>query len=553
VLGPPAWIGEGNQPSVDYGYSVAGAGDVNGDGFADVIVGAREHTNGQLQEGRAYVYLGSATGLSTTPDWTVESDQDFAILGQAVSSAGDVDGDGYDDVLVSAPWYDTLLGDDGRVWLYRGSSTGLSATPAWSYDGDQFSMKFGYSLAPAGDVNGDGYDDIVVGAIGSDGSGTNDQGRAYLFLGSPSGLSTTPAWTADGSQTLELFGFSVAGAGDVNADGFDDVLIGANRYSNGQGGEGRAVLYLGSPGGLSATPAWSREGNQSGAAYGIAVAGAGDVNGDGYSDALVGAYRYDAGQVDEGRAYLYLGSATGLSTVAAWIAEGDQTDAHFGTSVGSAGDLSADGFSDVIVGAFFFESGESEEGGAFLFMGSPSGPSPTAAWVAEGNQVRAHLGHALGGAGDVDGDGYDDVLISALDYDVDQPNEGAVFLYAGRSTALAVVRNGDGTNPSGYSAVTQPVLGSPWLLDVDVTTPGHLGSLVSVGLGGAISGPHTSGLLQGQLLVRGPFLVDFAAGSHAIALPAEVALFGTTLATQAATFTAGVVRLNNAIDATLGY
>jgi len=136
---------------------------------------------------------------------------------------------------------------------------------------------------------------------------------------------------------------------------------------------------------------------------------------------------------------------------------------------------------------------------------------------------------------------------------VDQPSEGAVFLYAGRSTALAFVRNGDGTNPAGYSAVTQPVLGSPWLLDVDVTTPGHLGSLVSVGLGGAITGPHTSGHLQGQLLVRGPFLVDFAAGSHAIALPAEVALFGTTLATQAATFSAGVVRLNNAIDAMLGY
>jgi len=553
VLGPPAWIGEGNQASADYGYSVAGAGDVNGDGYGDVIVGAREHTNGQLQEGRAYVYLGSAAGLSTTPDWTVESDQDFAILGQAVASAGDVDGDGYDDVLVSAPWYDTLLGDDGRVWLYRGSSTGLSATPAWSYDGDQFSMKFGYSLACAGDVNGDGYSDVVIGAIGSDGAGTNDQGRAFLFLGSPAGLSTTPAWTADGVHTFELFGESVAGAGDVDGDGFDDVLVGSYGYTNGQGGEGRAVLYLGSAGGLSSTPAWSREGNQQGAAYGTDVASAGDVNGDGYSDVLVGAYRYDAGQVDEGRAFLYLGSASGLSTVAAWKAEGDQGDALFGYSVGSPGDLNADGFSDVVVGAVWFESGEVEEGAAFLYMGSSSGLSPTPAWIAEGNQVRADFGYALGAAGDVNGDGHDDVLISALRFDVDQPNEGAVFLYAGRSTALAVVRNGDGTNPTGYSTVTQPVLGSQWLLDIDVATPGHLGSLVSVGLGGAISGPHASGLLQGQLLVRGPFLVDFAAGSHTIPLPAEVTLFGTTLATQAATFTAGVVRLNNAIDATLGY
>ena len=113
------------------------------------------------------------------------------------------------------------------------------------------------------------------------------------------------------------------------------------------------------------------------------------------------------------------------------------------------------------------------------------------------------------------------------------------------------MRNGNGTNPLGYAALTEPVLGQDWLVSVDIATPGHLASIVSFGLGGPVSGPTLNGFLQGQLLVLGPLLPpDIAVGSHAISVPLDLALLGATLATQGSTFTPGLVRLNNAIDAT---
>ena len=120
------------------------------------------------------------------------------------------------------------------------------------------------------------------------------------------------------------------------------------------------------------------------------MATAGDVNGDGFSDVIVGALLYDNGETDEGRAYVYHGSAAGLATTAAWTAESNQDDAHFGYSVATAGDVNGDGFSDVIVGAYVYDNGETNEGRAFVYHGSAAGLSPTAAWTAESNQAGAH-------------------------------------------------------------------------------------------------------------------------------------------------------------------
>ncbi|NLF78714.1 MAG: hypothetical protein GX573_23725, partial [Chloroflexi bacterium] len=130
--------------------------------------------------GQAYVYLGSATGLAASPAWTAKGDQAYAYFGFAVGTAGDVNGDGYSDVVVGAHGYDGDQMAKGRAHLYLGSATGLAASPAWTVEGGNAFDGLGYSAGAAGDVNGDGYSDVIVGAPGA---GTG--GRAYVYPGAP--------------------------------------------------------------------------------------------------------------------------------------------------------------------------------------------------------------------------------------------------------------------------------------------------------------------------------------------------------------------------------
>jgi hypothetical protein len=368
----PDWTGESNQNGANFGYSVATAGDVNGDGFSDVIVGAYLYDNGEADEGRAFVFHGSAAGLSTTPAWTAESNQAGALFGTSVSTAGDVNGDGFSDVIVGANLYDNIQGNEGWAFAYYGSESGLATTAAWTAESNQSDAYFGFSVATAGDVNGDGFSDVICGApfYGNE----QGEGGAFVYHGSAGGLVTAPAWTAEANQTFAEFGTSVATAGDVNGDGFSDVVVGAIKYDNGETDEGRAFAYNGSAAGLDATPDWTTESNQVGAYFGGAVATAGDVNGDGFSDVIVGAQRYDNLQTNEGVAFAYYGSAVGLGAGADWTDESNLTDGRFGCSVANAGDVNGDGFSDVIVGAHqTANDGQTNEGHAFAYHGSPAG------------------------------------------------------------------------------------------------------------------------------------------------------------------------------------
>jgi hypothetical protein len=366
----PNWTAEPDQSYAYFGYSVAGAGDVNGDGFDDVIVGADSYSNGQIQEGRAFAYYGSAAGLSTTPNWTAESNQTFAFFGYSVAGAGDVNGDGFDEVIVGASSYDNGQSNEGRAFAYYGSATELRAAPDWTAESDQELASFGYSVAGAGDVNGDGYGEVIVGASSYDNAQTNE-GRAFAYHGSAAGLSTSPNWTAEPDQASAQFGNSVAGAGDVNGDGHDDVIVGAWTHDNGQTDEGRAFAYLGSAVGLSTAPNWTAEANQSSAYFGVSVAGAGDVNGDGFDEVIVGAWLYDHGQTDEGRASVFCGSAPGLKVSSCRRGESNQASAYFGVSVAGAGDVNGDRYDDRIVGVSNYDHGQSDEGAAVARYGGP--------------------------------------------------------------------------------------------------------------------------------------------------------------------------------------
>ena len=426
-LSGPGWIANGNQDGANLGISVGAAGDVNGDGFADVIMGAYLYDNGQSNEGRALVYLGSPSGPQAAPAWTAESNEPLSSFGFSVSTAGDVNGDGYADVIVGATRHDNPQEDEGGAWLYLGSAAGLATIAAWAAESNLEYSRFGGSVGTAGDVNGDGYADVIVGARFF-GEAQSEKGKAYVYHGSPAGLSTVPNWSVEGTQNNQQFASSVRTAGDVNGDGYDDVVVGSS-------GTNSAFVFHGSATGLSTSAAWTTQIGQAIAQFGSSVGTAGDVNGDGYDDVIVGALLFDNGQTDEGAAFLYHGSPSGLAATAAWTTEGDQAGALFGNSVGAAGDVNGDGYADVIVGAPLYDNVESAEGRAFVYLGSAAGLATGSAWTAESDQAAANLGRSVAGAGDVNNDGYADVIVGASTFDHTQADEGRVSVFFGSSAA----------------------------------------------------------------------------------------------------------------------
>ena len=232
-----------DQASVDFGSSVASAGDVNSDGHDDVIVGAPRWDGQQVDEGRSYLYLGSASGLQSNPTTLDPTDQASAFFGTAVAAAGDVNSDGYDDVIVGAYLWDGQQSNEGRSYLYLGSSSGLQSNPTTLDPTDQASTLFGTSVAAAGDVNSDGYDDVIAGAYGWDGQ-QPEEGRSYLYLGAASGVQSSPTALDPTDQPGAFFGYSVAAAGDVNSDGYEEVIVGAYAWDGQQEDEGRAYLFM---------------------------------------------------------------------------------------------------------------------------------------------------------------------------------------------------------------------------------------------------------------------------------------------------------------------
>jgi hypothetical protein len=432
----PSWFLSGPQDGARFGTGVATAGDVNGDGFDDVLIGAAGMTSTEAGDGKIFVFHGSAAGLAMTPAWTLEAEQTDMTMGNAVGTAGDVNGDGFDDVIIGAPLYDNGQQNEGRAFVYLGSAAGLAATPAWTGESNQAAAQFGTSVATAGDVNSDGFADVIVGAPNFD-NGQADEGRAYVYHGSASGLSAAAAWTSESNQPSSAFGRSVAGAGDVNGDGYADVIVGANQYSNVQPSEGAAFVYHGSATGLATTEAWRAESHQTGSNWGFSVATAGDVNGDSYADVVIGAPTFSSVPPTCGGIFVYAGSATGLQNFSFFPMGSDQSNSQFGTSAGTAGDVNGDGVSELVVGAYQYDNGQTNEGQVSVFTGNALGVSFFTSWTAEGNAAQLEFGRSVGNAGDVNGDGYSDVIVGAPGFTNGQTREGRALVYLGSATGSA--------------------------------------------------------------------------------------------------------------------
>ncbi len=341
--------------------------------YADLVVGAPEYNNGISKAGAAMVYYGSEAGLADVPDWSYVSPQRDANLGNAVAGGGDLDGDGYDDLIVASRWYSDTFAKEGAVLIFYGSAQGLPqpASPDLMITGRQAGALLGSAVAAGGDANGDGYDDVLIGAPQYNGV-LVDQGAVFLHLGGPGGLSPTPAWAAYGPQEGSWLGGAVAWAGDVNGDGYDDLAAGAPGDAL-RVPYGTVYVYYGAAGGPGLHPGAVMTVAQPGSCFGTALAGARDMDGDGYDDLLAGAYRLAyavAPQNAEGAALLYFGSRTGIASAPGWVRWGDKANATYGFAVGSAGLPDGTGSPAITVGAPYYKLDDKTPlGRAFVHFG----------------------------------------------------------------------------------------------------------------------------------------------------------------------------------------
>ena len=391
-----AWTATGTSTYTGLGISVAGAGDVNGDGLGDFVVGGHYAS---ASRGTAQLYLGASSGPGASADQTWSGGATGDLFGTSVAGAGDVNGDGWDDVLVGAPGYGAA---EGAAYLYSGSAAGPSAAASTTLLGTTSYSSFGAAVAGIGDVNGDGFDDVAVGAYQT----SSNTGEVLVYLGSAAGLSSTASVTIAAPSAGIYFGESVAGAGDIDGDGYDELLVGARGYG---GGVGRAYLFAGSSTGVASTARWTYSGTTSNENVGSGVAGLGDIDGDGLDDVGIGARGYSS---FSGRVYVFHGSAAGLPSAANTTLSGTASSGYFGQAITGLGDLDGDGHGEVAVGAPYAST---YAGAAYVFEGSSTGLGTTAVATIAGSAT-AQLGTSVASPGDTDGDGANDLLVGAVRY-----------------------------------------------------------------------------------------------------------------------------------------
>ena len=418
--GAPTATRTGTQSGEEFGSAVAGVGDVNGDGYEDVLVGAPGFSNGESGEGAVFGFMGSPAGLSTISTWSKESDFVTGALGSSLDRIGDVNGDGYDDVAIGAPGADGIGTNAGMVWLYYGSASGLSITPALSLDGAAANAELGATIVGAGDVNGDGFVDWAATSAGTDTVTWYPGGTGAVSGGSPI---TAPAATV-------AFGARMAGGGDVDGDGFDDLLISDSLLpdpNNGSVAAGTVYLYFGSATGLVTSPGWEKNGVAANYELGSDVALT-DVNGDGLSDVVAGtAGRPCADGAGCGGFTTFLSTAGVGPGGASNDVAGTQADARLGATLTAAGDVNADGYADVVVGEPLYDGTVGAEGRLHLHLGASTGLTNVAAWDHASGMAAVTMGNALASA-DVNGDGWPDLVAGGPDVG---GGDGQVLVFEG--------------------------------------------------------------------------------------------------------------------------
>jgi len=428
----------------EVGRAVAGGGDIDGDGLADVLVGAPGFEYLGTPWGGSFAFFGASLGGQSFVDL---SGADATLLGgrdgtsragERLSALGDIDGDGKSEFLTAAPSGGSVVDLWPGDQIAPGGTWDGSMSLAW-FTGEGLDEGAGSGLASAGDVDGDGVPEILVGAP-QNSEAASDAGKAYLILGA-SILAGTQAssWNASlsdadiaivGAAAGDRLGTSVAGVGDVDGDGLDDFLLGAPFADDGAApNAGKAYLFLGSSlsaaSSLTAASADRVYVGASGSRAGDTVAGLGDINGDGYSDFAIGT---GIG----GRAYVVLGSPTSPSAVdlPSAAAATVETGSAERVAVSGAGDVDGDGMKDLLLG----RPGWQQTGGAALVLGSTLAAGSLLQWESSdalfvGEAAGDLAGFCTAGVGDVDGDGRDDLMFGAPNNGFLSPGAGRAYLF----------------------------------------------------------------------------------------------------------------------------
>ncbi len=474
------------------GRSVSSAGDINGDGFVDVIVATQRF--GSSANDSSYVIFGRASGFE--PAFTLSDlngSNGFRLDGVArsdysgnpVSAAGDVNGDGFGDLLIGTPGADLNGESSGASYVVFGKPSGFNATLSLSnLTGDNgFRLKgvtagdsTGCSVSNAGDVNGDGFDDVIVGARGTDPNGFESAGSSYVVFGKAYGFSATVdlsslngsnGFRMDGEGPGDYSATTVSNAGDVNGDGFADLIVNAPLvYPHGYdsyAGSGSSYVMFGKASGFSAVIGLSSLDGNNGfrldgvATYdvskGFSVSGAGDINGDGYDDLIIGeAYFHSHGNPIDAN-YVVFGKATGFSATLA-LSDLDGSNGFRmngpGGSISSAGDVNGDGFDDLFIGDPLAQT-TGPAGASFVVYGKASGFTAVIdvfnlngdrGLRLDGVEPNDHSGDSVSNAGDVNGDGFDDLIIGAPDADSNGDGSGSSYVVFGGNFTHSVTFSG---------------------------------------------------------------------------------------------------------------